>query len=81
MSLEYAVTILRWEFCVLVNLGVFLAFKPDHLWMKLPWRKDVSEVSFVGGFIWILSDGNRKSLINCTFYDPLTCRLGMQQPK
>lgn len=74
-------TIFSSEFCVLVNSGVFLAFKPDHLWMKLPWRKGVSGVSFVGGGVWILSHGERKSLINCTFDDPLTFWLGMQQPR
>lgn len=81
MSLEYAVTIFSSEFCALVNSGVFLAFKPDHLWMKLPWRKGVSGVSFVGGGVQILSHGKRKSLINCTFYDPLTSWLGTQQPR
>lgn len=67
---------------MLVNLGgVFLAFKPDHLWMKLPWRKDVSGVSFVGGGMRILFRRERKSLINCTFNDPLTFWLGTRQPR
>lgn len=82
MSLEYAVTIFSWEFCVLVNSErVFLAFKPDHLWMKLPWRKGVSGVSFVGGGMRILLRREKKSLINCTFNDPLTSWLGTRQPR
>lgn len=51
-----------------MNSGVFSAFKPDHLWMKLPWRKDISGVSFMGGGVWILFRWEWKSLINCTFY-------------
>lgn len=42
---------------MLVNSGGFLAFKPDHLWKKLPWRMGVSGVSFAGGGVWILSPG------------------------
>lgn len=48
--------------CVLVNL----AFKPDHLWRKLPQRKGISGVSFMGGAMWILFRRERKSLLNCT---------------
>lgn len=57
MLSEYAVTVRSREFCMLVNSGGFLAFKPDHLWMKLPWRMGVSGVSFAGGGVWILSPG------------------------
>lgn len=66
---------------MLVNSGVFSAFKPDHLWMKLPRRKGISGVSFVEGGVRILFRKERKSLINCTFYNPLTSWLGMQQPR
>lgn len=52
---------------MLVNSGVFSAFKPDHLWMKLPWRKGISGVSFVEGDVRILFHREKKSLINCTF--------------
>lgn len=80
MSLEYAVTISRWVFRVPVSSGVFLAFKADRLWVKLPWgRVSLGSASWDGACEFSLV-GKGKPLLNCTFSDPLTSRLGTQQP-
>lgn len=57
-----AVTISCWEFRVPMSSGVFSAFKPNHLWMKLPWGRVVCGVSLVGWGVRVVTRGERKAV-------------------